>query len=263
MKNLRGAFTVPVWAASHSFRSLSSGEIQVWRIPLDATPEEEKSLWETLSPDERIRGDRFHFREHRRRFVVAHAALRHILSGTLGMEPSEICFDRRPSGKPFLIKVAPQDSLNFNLSHSGELALCAVSRSSDVGIDVEEVCPHRDWGRISERFFSSREVEILNAWPPSKALDLFYMLWASKEACLKATGQGLLLPLEHISMDVVPEEQDFRLMPSVDSVEFSHLFLHPFIPAQGYVAALVSTLVPERIDYWAHGSGPAGLKDAE
>ncbi len=95
------------------------------------------SLRSRLSSDELARAARFHFERDRTRFSVARAALREILAHYLGTSPAEIAFVYGDHGKPAL--APPYGDLRFNLSHSHDLALCAVARGSEVGVDVERI----------------------------------------------------------------------------------------------------------------------------
>ena len=127
--------------------------------------------------------------DDRARYVGAHAAARAILARYLAAAPSAVPFSILPSGKPVLS--SPHSDWRFNLSHSGRASLIVVARSLDVGADIESVNPSFPFVEIASRFFSPREASAVSSAPPSARADLFYRLWTSKEACLKATGRGL------------------------------------------------------------------------
>ena len=115
----------------------------------------------------------------------------HHLSQYLGKEPVELKFDYSSRGKPALTKHAGEKMLHFNLAHSDELMLLAVTRVCAVGIDVERLRPLADAEDIAERFFSARESMQLKTLPKASKLAAFFKLWTRKEAWLKATGAGL------------------------------------------------------------------------
>src|SRR5215204_4262422 len=134
---------------------LGADEVHVWRISLDVEADSFRSL---LSPDERRRAARFHRDEHRRRYVTAHGALRLILGAYLDAAPETLAFELGEHGKPSLREPldAEDARVEFNLSHSAELALVAVARDHPVGVDVER------WSEVehlelAERFFSRAE----------------------------------------------------------------------------------------------------------
>ena len=165
---------------------LSHGEAHVWRIRLAPCPVD------LLSEDERARALRFHFPLHRHRFVAARSALRRILAAYLDLPPAELRFHYSPHGKPYL----EHHWLRFNLAHSEDLALCAVARAREIGVDIERIRPRPTQERIPERFFSPSEAAQLRALPP----EAFFHYWTAKEAYLKARGEGLAIPLD--SFDV-------------------------------------------------------------
>lgn len=109
-------------------------------------------------------------------------------------EPFPTAFSKTAQGKPF----APDSSLCFNLSHSGEWAVCAVS-DTDIGCDVEQLDPaHAD---VAKRFFTAAEnAQIDEAGEESARVCRFFRLWTLKESFQKATGQGMHLPLSEFSV---------------------------------------------------------------
>ena len=102
-----------------------------------------------LAPDVLARADRFAFPHDRRRYVAAHGALRAILGGYLNTTPAGVPIRYTPQGKPYL--APPSSDIRFNLSHSGELALIAVTRGREVGVDVERIRPVSAWREIAAK----------------------------------------------------------------------------------------------------------------
>ncbi len=169
---------------------LNSDQIELWRISLKVTDCELMKLELLLATEEKARADRFKFDNHRHRFIVARANLRIILSHYLNLPPREIEFSYSPKGKPFLKNY---QNLQFNLSHSQDIAVYAVTENSVIGIDLEYFSSNQrdseNIQNIAERFLSKTESEIIEA-SPSKSR-VFYKIWTAKEAYLKATGWGL------------------------------------------------------------------------
>lgn len=129
-------------------------EIHVWHADL-ARSDEERVRWEAnLSPDEKERADRFHFVKDRNRFVVARGLLRELLGRYLRQAPASLEFSYGEYGKPSLSGENASSGLCFNLSHSSDLAVYAVARERNLGIDVERIRPEAASDRIAERFFS-------------------------------------------------------------------------------------------------------------
>ena len=175
--------------------------MHVWRIALDRGDGD--SLRSGLSSDELARAARFHFERDRTRFSVARAALREILAHYLGASPAEIAFVYGDHGKPAL--APPDGDLRFNLSHSHDLALCAVARGREVGVDVERIRELDDLEELSRRVFSAREQAALRRLPEPNRLAGFFTAWARKEAFIKALGEGLSHPLERFDVSLEPD----------------------------------------------------------
>jgi len=116
-------------------------EIHVWRAGLDLDPGDRERLLQTLSADECARSEKYRLKRDGDRFVAARGILRELLGGYLGVGPADLRFRYGPFGKPFLITTPETDDLLFNLAHAEGLAIYAVSRARNVGVDLERVRP--------------------------------------------------------------------------------------------------------------------------
>jgi 4'-phosphopantetheinyl transferase len=167
--------------AARQATALPPDEVHVWIAALEAGgPAAE------LSREERERASRLRFERDQRRFVAAHAFLRRVLAHYLECAPRAVSIGRGANGKPQL--AAPGSSVRFNLAHSGEVAVCAVARDREVGVDVERVRPLRDLDALAGRVLSEREQALFRA---SGGEEAFFTAWTRKEAVLKARGEGL------------------------------------------------------------------------
>jgi 4'-phosphopantetheinyl transferase len=153
-----------------------------------------------LSEDERARADRFVFGKDKRRFVTAHGALRLILGEYTGVDPHELSFAQGENGKPCLRPPANEGDVFFNLSHSGDYTLIAVTKCLRVGVDIEGIRSNIEYLELSRRFFSPSECAWLDSRPRSTQIAAFFRLWVVKEAFLKATGVGLSDSLDEIAV---------------------------------------------------------------
>ena len=187
------------WIAREPGAALRSESVQVWRLRLAATPERQAQLASVLSADERERARRFRRDEDRRRFVVCRATLRALVGSCLASPPAELRFRYGEHGKPALDGDA---GLEFNVSHSGDVALVAIALDRRIGVDVER---HRsvDIDDLAARFFSDDERRGIVGSEGAEKLARFYACWTRKEAYLKATGRGLSLPLDRFSVSIV------------------------------------------------------------
>lgn len=241
---------LPPWSPPPAALTLDENEVHVWRASLDLTASRIQSLERTLSPDECGRAGRFHFERDRRRFIVAHGLLRAILARYLGTEPGQLQFRYDPHGKPALAVDSGGGGLRFNLSHSHRVALYAVARGREVGIDVERIRTAVDVEQIAERFFSPREVAALRVLPPEVRTEAFFTCWTRKEAYVKARGKGLALPLDQFAVSLTPGEPAALLSVRGMLQETSRWSLRALAPGPGYVAALAVEGHSRRLRCW-------------
>ncbi|MFM7885615.1 MAG: 4'-phosphopantetheinyl transferase family protein [Pseudanabaena sp.] len=177
---------------------------QLYQARLDISEIECDRLWKLLAEDERLRMARFKRENLRRNFVAARGNLRIILAQWLGCKPKEIVFGYSDRGKPYL-QNSPSinQNIHFNLAHSQDLAIYAVSSDREVGIDLEYINPHCDIEGIAQRYFSPSEYKLIKEFgdrDPSLAVQAFYQAWTLKEAYGKATGQGIANILEGLDV---------------------------------------------------------------
>jgi 4'-phosphopantetheinyl transferase len=205
--------TAASWSRGPSPPAFPTARVDIWRVRLDKPPQSgcEASI---LSPDEIARAGRFHFEKDRIHFTRCRRALRRILADYLAIAASEICFEYPTSGKPQLAADQNPRALQFNVSHSADIALIAVSSEHRLGVDVERIRADLDVDALAERFFSLRERAGLRALPDHLRVSGFFACWTRKEAFLKATGDGLSFPLADLSVtthpDRAPELEDIR-----------------------------------------------------
>ncbi len=171
--------------------------IDVWSWKLDMPVPDFGTSMTLLSVDERARAERFVHERDRQRFVAARSGMRLILGRYLGLLPQSIRFDYGANGKP-AVPACGSSSIRFNLSHSADLAVLAVSDRYELGVDIEEIRFLKE--DIAKRFFSGREYRTLRSMPAEAYLDGFYRCWTHKEAFVKAHGAGLSLPLDSFDM---------------------------------------------------------------
>ncbi len=188
------------WERGATMPELEPDEVRAWIVDLDAglppggdvdavEPGHELAL---LSDDERARAARFVRARDRRRFARCRAALREIL-GRLLDEPAEsLRFRAAALGKPELDGgPGVASALRFNVSHSAELAIIAVSRGRELGVDIEKLRGITEAERIVGSFFTKAECESFAAIAEPARLAAFLRGWTRKEAVLKAFGMGI------------------------------------------------------------------------
>ena len=219
--------------------TLGAKDVHVWRVSLDQAPAVVERLRQLLSADEHARAGRFHFERDRQYFIAARGCLRVILSRYLDIPPAEIQLSYGAHGKPQLATSTAQvHPFNFNLSHSGSLALYAFTQVGEIGVDLERVRPEFTGDDIAQRFFSAGEVARLNELSAELRHEAFFNCWTRKEAFIKAVGSGLSLSLDQFDVTLGPAEPVELLRTRWDENEAARWSLKAIDVGSGYVAAV-------------------------
>lgn len=178
----------PNWTSGPETPYLRERDVHVWRIRL-GDEDRFDACQAVISPEERLRAARFAFAKDAERFITAHGALRFLLARYIPCDPEEITFAAGTFGKPRLL--APATDISFNLSHSGEMVLIAISRGCEVGVDVEHVSEDIQFEQIATHCFEPRDVWEVRIAPPQERVSRFFDIWTRMEARLKADGAGI------------------------------------------------------------------------
>ncbi|MFM2398723.1 MAG: hypothetical protein RL341_880 [Pseudomonadota bacterium] len=190
-----------------------------------------------LSAEEADRASKFVFARHRHAFERAHQFLRETLGRALGTDPSALTFKLAQLGKPALPDPRP---LHFNLSHSEHHAAVAISRFSEVGVDIEDLHPVPDALALAEHHFTSAEqAELLASAHGAPRDRAFLQGWTRKEACLKAIGSGLSLAAQAVEAGLAQTE---KLLTVRWEARDYPLALTSFATAQGVIGAVATAV---------------------
>ena len=226
---------------------LPAGHIHVWRAIVDIPFARLQVYQETLSPAERERARRLTLSRHQRRFTAARGILRHILARYLRTAPRDIRFESDPFGKPFFQGPVDQP-LHFNVAHSQQLALYAVSRDFEVGIDLEGDRDSLDHAGLAERICSADELMTFQKLPQAEQRAAFFRCWTRKEAFVKAVGKGFSFPLKNVAVSFTPDEPP-RII-SVQGQSSDDWSLCDLFPGQRFWGALAVAGKPSLIQGW-------------
>jgi 4'-phosphopantetheinyl transferase len=181
----------PTWCRTIAPPSLRPNELHVWRANLDQPEPVLRVLGQSLSEDERAKTERLRFAHHRQRAIASRGILRALLSHYLNLAPEQIQFCYTATGKPGLCQSEALPAIAFNVSHSQNLALYAITTNTPVGIDVEAQRALSMFPQLVQNYFSPTEQRIILAPPPEIQEHRFYYFWTAKEALTKATGRGI------------------------------------------------------------------------
>lgn len=221
---------------------IETNEIHIWSADLAIPEAEVNEKFALLSPDEGKRANRFRFPIHRQRFIAARSMLRKLISTYTRVRPEEIIFSYDLNGKPFL-QFPDLTGIQFNLSHSDDVAVYAFTLAHAIGIDIEKI--EADYNEeVIERFFTPQENAALLNLPPEERPTGFYRIWSRKEAVIKAVGKGLSIPLSSFSVSV---NDDFETVMIDNNERWSLL---PIFMHSAYQSAVATNQIVKKVSYW-------------
>ncbi|WP_346838381.1 4'-phosphopantetheinyl transferase superfamily protein [Microbulbifer sp. SAOS-129_SWC] len=209
-------------AAETPLIHLADTDIDVFGCRLDS--DQDISVDEALdylSRDERHRARRYHFISDSEHYVRCRGYLRKLLGAFQAKHPGAIRFSYGENGKPFL----RGENISFNVSHSNGVAVCAISRRAEVGIDVEFNDPRRCVEEVMQLVFTPAERHQLQLCQGSAATALFFQLWTAKEAFMKLTGEGMSLHPRQIEIGFDRGRPQRYIRPGDGRVRLDHLSL--------------------------------------
>lgn len=233
MLNIRRGQSVLPMVTDHNSRQLTPGVswyvpiivaegVQVVHVDLRANPARESLAMKLLDDGERQRCVRY-LPGPRRHFVLCRAALRSILCSYLDCSNSRLTFPVTEFQKPLAFVGDEVAAISFNVSHSGEHGLIAISLSGRVGVDVEEVAPKRHLQSLIESVMGPDEQRELAQLAESRKLRQFFRLWTCKEALIKALGTGF-------STDI----SGFQVPANMRAGDSSAIFRFPHLPQDAW-----------------------------
>src|SRR5271169_4098814 len=214
------------WSSPAAMPGLADREIHVWRASLSTDEPTLRRLEATLADQEKARAARFIFERDRDRYIAARGILRDLLGKYLQCEPRSIEFSYGPYGKPAIAGAASRSGICFNLSHSHGLAVVAIGREQEVGIDVELIRPEFASEAIAKRYFSAKEIDELTSLPAELRTEGFFLCWTRKEAYIKAKGDGLQIPLNSFDVSLSPGKP-----ATLSSADESRWKIESFVPS--------------------------------
>src|SRR5579864_4206604 len=224
---------------------LTDRTVHVWPVSTQAPDGVVEQFRSLLAADEIERAARFRFERLQRSFILARGALRVLLGRYLNTEPRDVAFHYGAKGKPTLVAPA---RLQFNASHSGDLALFAFTLDCEIGVDVEAIRPMPDMEVVAERFFCAEETAELMALPVGQRDDAFFLCWTRKEAYIKATGEGLSTPLDEFRVTLHPDQPAGFVHFARDPIAARAWSLHDLKPALRYAGALAYRDAARRLE---------------
>lgn len=187
---------------------LSENEFHLWYTrPKDCQDADLLQRYKgLLNKEETERQQRFVFEKDRHDALITRAFIRDLLSHYMEKPAADWQFIKGEKGKPEIIN--PSIPLRFNLSHTKNLIICAVTLNHDIGCDVEYMERKSDYLAIADRFFSKVESKELFSLSKSEQRQRFFDYWTLKESYIKAWGLGLAIPLSDFSFYIGESQTD-------------------------------------------------------
>jgi 4'-phosphopantetheinyl transferase len=222
---------------------LSDGVVQVWWAERGAVRGWHRGL---LDRSERQRVGALCRQADRDRFVVGCAVLRLVAGAHLRLAPEDVPVRRdcagcgEPHGKTRV------EGLELSVSHAGDRVAVAVSRGLRLGVDVEQVRPTLEADAISGHVLSATERTAYERMLPRERVPVLLTYWVGKEAVLKATGDGLVVPLEDLTLAGPAERPRLESWEGRPGAE-DRITLHRLYARHGYVARLAVIGEPVRV----------------
>lgn len=214
-------------------RPISSGVVAVWNLWIGGPPDDRRAR-SVLSSDELARASRFVFDVDRNRYLAGRLALRELLGRYLDRAPAEVRLGYTAHGKPEV----PGETLRFNVAHSGELAVIALTEHDRLGVDVERIRPLGELDAVARTVFSAHELEVFHSLPDAGKVQGFFDGWTRKEAFVKAVGEGLSYRLDAFAVTLRPGAEA-RLLEVEGSIARAAAWsLIDLNPVEGWVGAV-------------------------
>jgi 4'-phosphopantetheinyl transferase len=238
------------WATPPARLVLTDRHVDVWRTALDLPQPRIDEYSALLSRDEAARARRFKVPNKRREYIISRGLLRRILGHALRSDPAMLEFRYGEHDKPYLVRPPGNVNVNFNISHSHEQTLIAVTLDHALGIDIEHVRPDVQFRQLARRFFSAQEARALEACSEAALPRAFYACWTRKEAFVKALGDGISFGLQEFSVSVDPLDETVTLTTHWDPDEAGKWTLINIPAGEDYIAALAIEGKDFKIRLW-------------
>ncbi len=216
--------------------SFRDNEVHIYYVQIDSVKKIIPVIKKFLTEADELKIKKFIFEKDRIVHTISAGVLENILSRYLPDRKNNINISYNEYGKPFIDNMDGETNITFNLSHSGDLILYAITDNRNVGIDVQEIREINSIDDIVESNFSEKEIAVFNSLPAELKLKAFYTCWTRKEAYIKAHGKGLSYPLNKFTVSIIPEE-DAELL-SDENCSVSDWFLKDIMLSEGYAAAV-------------------------
>ena len=213
-------------------------EVHIWSAVLDQPKTVIDGYYSILSDYEREMVNKYKSEELKNRQIISKGVLRVLIAKYTNFSPNEINLYYNEFGKPFVSGDSDGNNLFFNLSHSDNIAVFIFSKNWNVGIDVERVKELADMESVVNLCFSESEKKWFGKIQSAKKKEIFYKIWTSKEAYIKAIGKGLSFSPNRISL-VQKTDNELFINEINGDKDYSRWKLITFKPHPDFISSVV------------------------
>ena len=234
--------------------ALNGNDIHVWHATLAATPENLAGAAQMLPVAERDKTALVSSEAQRARLTLSRAWVRGILAKYLSQAAPDITIRRSARGKPQVVAKDTDTPLQFSVSHSADHMLVAITRSDDVGVDLERMTRLADVERIAARFFARGEYDALLSLPADERADAFFRAWVRKESVVKALGTGIATAFDAFTVSLGKDAQHEIDVTGITGIDRQRLWVRLLdIGRVDYLAAVAFSQPDAKVHYaeWA------------
>jgi len=213
-------------------------QVQVYVCPVSRVPQDHLVLsyyLGFLSSAEKLRYDQYHPKAARL-FLISRVLVKTVLADKLGISPHEVNLLLHPNGKPF---IQGSKAVYFNLTHSADVIILAVTEEGEIGIDVERVDHEFEWLRV-DSVLDLSEIEWIKEnelTDPFSIFQRFFQIWTLKEAYIKCTGEGMSRHLKKLNFHVLPEHIQF-LDSTNDAQKTEEYYFESYIYESNFIFSI-------------------------
>jgi 4'-phosphopantetheinyl transferase len=229
-----------------NFPVLENDSLHIWSVRYSDLRSDFSFVSEFLSKRERDKSSRFSDPADSRRYVLRHGMMRYILGEYTGSEPELLPLVEDMNGKPGLDPKSEFREFSFSLSHTNQIVSLGVMKNYRIGIDIVKTDPGYPIYEICDYLFTSAEKEFMRGIEPAQRNQMFFRIWALKEAIVKATGEGIRMMHKTDVTPVVGSTGNASLYMLIINGIPQDFFIFPFSPYQEYIGAAAICLDGEK-----------------
>ena len=181
------------WQVSGFPRFLEKNTIHVWSARYEDLDCHFTSLSNVISTDQKNIAFTFRTSDNAKKYVLRHGLVRSILGRYIRHNPETVAFFTGRNGKPELDLQGSYADISFNLSHTSDMVLIGVTWQRRIGVDIVRMNLAYRFDDTAGYMLTPAEQAILKKTAPDLRYEVFFRMWAAKEAILKATGGTLTL----------------------------------------------------------------------